>query len=144
MSPNAQASPETVGADDQEAVDIDAVDLLLLDARDLRIAMVGVPLHLMASMLSWKLWGGAGAILTAMLCTFCPHMLAFSALLTGDAVAALLLLAALWALCVLSERRPQLRRTVLLSAEAPQLCHAAGRAALSSEHALMRLLLPQP
>ena len=52
--------------------------------------------------------------------------------------------AALWALCVLSERRPQLRRTVLLSAEAPQLCHAAGRAALSSEHALMRLLLPEP
>ena len=101
MSPNAQASPETVGADDQDAVDIDAVDLLLLDARDLRIAMVGVPLHLMASMLSWKLWGGAGAILTAMLCTFCPHMLAFSALLTGDAVAALLLLAALWALWAL-------------------------------------------
>ena len=52
--------------------------------------------------------------------------------------------AALWLLSVLSEQRPQLRRAVLLSEEAPQLCHAAPRATLSSEHALMRLLLPEP
>ena len=52
--------------------------------------------------------------------------------------------AALWLLSVLSQQRPELRRAVLLSAEAPQLCHAAARAAFTTERALLHLLLPEP
>ena len=74
------------------------LDELLLRARAVRSLLRERAYTPSRPAASWHLWGPPGALLTAVLCTFCPTMLAHSTLLSSDGLAALCLHASTWAL----------------------------------------------
>ena len=73
-----------------------AVDMLLADARASAVALVGLPLFGLCTLISWRLWDRAGALLTATLCALCPQLLCHTPRLTADTCVATLLHATLW------------------------------------------------
>ena len=57
---------------------------LLRAARTWRLRLVALPLQLLCLGASYSLWGLAGSLVTHVLCTFCPTLLAHSPLVTPD------------------------------------------------------------
>jgi len=88
---------EVAGGAERMAVDHAGAAALLRQGRAWRLWLVAAPLQLVCAAAAYALWGRLGSLLSQLLATFCPTMLAHAPLLTVDAPACMLLHAALWA-----------------------------------------------
>ena len=114
----------------------DEIEQLLADARWIRAVTVALPFALIGASVSWRLWGKGGAVVTTVLHTFCPTLLAHTPLLTADGPAALMLHTTLWSLWAL------LHAHSALSAAVATLASGLSLGLLLSCGPMAALLLP--